>query len=279
MSTDPIIIEPPAPPSEIGRLLAECGLPVSDISPLHPVRFFGIRRGDELAAVAGVELYGPDGLLRSLAVSPRYRGIGLARQLVAHAGQVVASEGVHSLYLLTTTASEYFGRLGFELVSRADAPSAIQATTQFSGLCPSSAVFMRKSVDKKGVSIRLGNTSKQVDGICHSHLNSSLDEHDMTILTPRELELVALGAAMGSNCAPCIDYHIREVKKIGLGEREILEAIRFADKVRQVPANKVLQTALRLLPSAADGFQSAPVAESCGCASSVAVTEKGCGCG
>lgn len=72
----------------------------------------------------------------------------------------------------------------------------------------------------------------------------------MNTLTPRELELVALGAAMGSNCSLCVDYHIRESKRIGLTEQEIYAAIQVADNVRQVPANKALQTAVKLLPSA-----------------------------
>jgi len=100
-----------------------------------------------------------------------------------------------------------------------------------------------------------------------SFSNANLEENNMDGLNPRELELVALGAAMGSNCAPCIEYHIREAKKVGLNEHEILAAIQFADKVRQVPASKVLQTALKLLPSAADNFQLDNAAADCGCAS------------
>lgn len=37
----------------------------------------------------------------------------------------------------------------------------------------------------------------------------------MNDLTPRDLELVALGAAMGSNCVPCIEYHIPQSRKVG----------------------------------------------------------------
>lgn len=69
----------------------------------------------------------------------------------------------------------------------------------------------------------------------------------MNDLTPRERELVALGAAMGSNCVPCIEYHIPEARKTGLTDSQISEAIRLADKVRQVPARKVLNAAERLL--------------------------------
>ena len=75
----------------------------------------------------------------------------------------------------------------------------------------------------------------------------------MSDLSPRERELVALGAAMGSNCVPCVEYHIPEARKVGLTDSEIHEAIRLADKVRQVPARKVLQTSLKLLPTAVNG--------------------------
>lgn len=139
-------IEPISEIREILPLLAECGLPVSDISPSQPLQFFGIRSESGLVAVVGLELYGSVGLLRSLAVAPSRRGHGLGRQLVAFAERVAASQGVDSLFLLTTTAAAFFGKLGYLPASRSTAPPAIQATLQFSGLCPTSAAFLSKSV-------------------------------------------------------------------------------------------------------------------------------------
>lgn len=66
-------------------------------------------------------------------------------------------------------------------------------------------------------------------------------------LASRERELVALGAAMGSNCVPCIEYHVPVARKAGLTDAQIREAIRLADQVRKVPARKVLDAALQLL--------------------------------
>jgi 4-carboxymuconolactone decarboxylase len=66
----------------------------------------------------------------------------------------------------------------------------------------------------------------------------------MADLTPRESELVALGAAIGSNCVPCVEYHIPQARKAGLADAEIRAAIELADKVRQVPARKVLDAAM-----------------------------------
>lgn len=65
-------------------------------------------------------------------------------------------------------------------------------------------------------------------------------------LSARDRELVALGAAMGSNCVPCIEYHIPKAREAGLSDSEISEAIRLSDRVRQVPARKVLEVALRI---------------------------------
>lgn len=64
----------------------------------------------------------------------------------------------------------------------------------------------------------------------------------MSELNIREQELVALGAAIASNCVPCIEYHIPEARRVGLSDTQIREAVRIADKVRQVPARSVLQT-------------------------------------
>ncbi len=86
-------------------------------------------------------------------------------------------------------------------------------------------------------------------------------EDAMKELNPREYELVALGAAIASNCVPCIDYHIPEARKAGLSDAQILEAIQLADKIKQVPARKVVDAAKALLKP------DAPVCQdpACGC--------------
>lgn len=85
------------------------------------------------------------------------------------------------------------------------------------------------------------------------------EDINMTTLSHRDRELVALGAALASNCAPCIEYHVPEARKAGLSDAEISEAIALADKIRQVPANKVLASATAALGA------SAPVAAGAAC--------------
>ena len=73
----------------------------------------------------------------------------------------------------------------------------------------------------------------------------------MNELSFRDRELVALGAALASNCVPCIEYHVGESRKAGLSDTEINDALALADKIRQVPARKVLETARQLTAASA----------------------------
>ena len=98
----------------------------------------------------------------------------------------------------------------------------------------------------------------------------------MSELNNREQELVALGAAIASNCVPCIEYHIPEAGRAGLSDSQIKEAVRIADKVRRVPARMVLETALARIDGAETGVDEAPEAR-CGCEESGQKTDSGCG--
>jgi len=104
------------------------------------------RTGSRLVGTIGLEPCGLAGLLRSLAVAPDVRGhlIGqsLCRRVISHARML----GIERLYLLTTDAERYFARLHFKRIERSEAPSQIQATTQFRSLCPATAVCMARDI-------------------------------------------------------------------------------------------------------------------------------------
>ena len=86
----------------------------------------------------------------------------------------------------------------------------------------------------------------------------------MSQLTHREQSLVALGAALASNCVPCIEFHIPAARRNGLEDGEIESALEIADKVRQVPARAVLEAALaRIGTSTTERTDESSV--SCGC--------------
>ena len=89
----------------------------------------------------------------------------------------------------------------------------------------------------------------------------------MSELNNREQELVALGAAIASNCMPCIEYHIPEARKAGLSNIQIKEAVQIADKVRRVPARTILQTALARIKESPN-VMAETAGAGCGCAES-----------
>ncbi len=128
----------------VKQLLAECELPHQDLTPSHLQHFWTLRDGAMLAGVVGLELHNNVGLLRSLAVPTQHRGKGLGSNLVRKAEAYARLQGVEELYLLTTTADEFFAGLGYEKTDRGSAPGAIRETTEFKSLCPDSAVCMVK---------------------------------------------------------------------------------------------------------------------------------------
>ena len=65
----------------------------------------------------------------------------------------------------------------------------------------------------------------------------------MAELTDRDRELVAIGASIGSNCVPCIAFHVGKAREAGLTADEIEAAVTLAEEVRRVPADLVVNTA------------------------------------
>ncbi len=125
--------------------LREAGLAVDDLEAPGAARLFGAFDGDALVGVVGIEGVDDAVLLRSLAVVDARRGAGYGRALVAFAEREAAAQGVRCLYLLTTTAADFFDRLGYRRIARNEVPRAIAATPQFAMLCPASSTCMAKA--------------------------------------------------------------------------------------------------------------------------------------
>jgi amino-acid N-acetyltransferase len=129
----------------IQSLLERNGLPTADIDPgrdaLSPYVCF---RGDERVGIGGVETYGTDGLLRSVVVEEDARGTGVGTALCEALEERATTAGVERLYLLTTTAGDFFRNLGYDELDRAEVPITVRETSQFADLCPSTAVCLSK---------------------------------------------------------------------------------------------------------------------------------------
>ncbi len=128
----------------VRELLTAAGLPVADLTAAHLVNFWGCDDGANLIGVVGLEVYGTDALLRSLAVALDWQGWGLGAALLAHAEQAAQQRGVQVLYLLTTSAEAFFVRRGYIRIPRETAPPILRQTAEFAALCPASAACMTK---------------------------------------------------------------------------------------------------------------------------------------
>lgn len=130
----------------VTELLEMSDLPIEGVTDQFPEGYAVAAHGDRIVGVAGVERYGPDGLLRSVAVHNARRGFGVGMQLVRERLQWARERKLRDMFLLTTTASSFFNRLGFEQIDRASAPPEMQQAREFAGLCPSTSIAMKMSV-------------------------------------------------------------------------------------------------------------------------------------
>ena len=135
----------------VRRLLADSGLPIDGVEE-NFAGFIVAEEQNDIAGVIGMERYGAAGLLRSAAVSPAARGSGLGSQLVEKLLERASAQGVRDVYLLTTTAEEYFPRFGFVRAARTEAPASLRASREFQGACPDSAILMKHALSAKAAS-------------------------------------------------------------------------------------------------------------------------------
>jgi amino-acid N-acetyltransferase len=141
-----VTLEPPADRLEVVEdLLSTAGLPTDDLRST-PATFYLAMADGEPVAVGGLERHGEVALLRSVAVAPEHRGEGIGTAVCDALAERARSEGVRRLYLLMTTAADFFRARGYERVEREAAPSTIRETAEFGSLCPDDATVMCRSL-------------------------------------------------------------------------------------------------------------------------------------
>ncbi|GAB7017606.1 arsenic resistance N-acetyltransferase ArsN2 [Halostagnicola bangensis] len=129
----------------VKELLNRNDLPVQDLATA-PAEFYYATANGERVGIGGLERYGDTGLLRSVVVEAPKRGQGHGTMLCEAVETTARDNGIETLYLLTTTASEFFAAEGYSIVERPTVPDTIRSTTEFTDLCPSTATCMRKSL-------------------------------------------------------------------------------------------------------------------------------------
>jgi AhpD family alkylhydroperoxidase len=62
-------------------------------------------------------------------------------------------------------------------------------------------------------------------------------------------KLIAVGASVGANCHPCLEYHVGKALEFGIDKNDITEAVNVAKAVRGGATASMDKLALKLLGS------------------------------
>lgn len=127
----------------VAALLTAAALPLGGVDAQFPRGYVVAIDAGAVIGAAGLERHGDAGVLRSVVVEPRARGQGLGQALSADRVAAARDLGLTAVYLLTTTAADFYLRLGFAPCARAEVPAAVAASIEFASVCPASAACLR----------------------------------------------------------------------------------------------------------------------------------------
>lgn len=129
----------------IQRLLVSALLPSRDVGGASQ-RFIVACDGPKLIGCAGLQVAGKDGLVRSMAVHWTRRNAGLGSKLHRRLLFEAVLAGVRTLYVVTTTAEDFFAGHGFRKIAAHEVPPALQASEEFTAFVPGGSTVMSRPV-------------------------------------------------------------------------------------------------------------------------------------
>lgn len=93
---------------------------------------------------------------------------------------------------------------------------------------------------------------------------AAVGEKPPRLYDPAVGELVAIGAAIAANCEACFKYHYGQAQKLGVSREDMACAVTMAQKVKEAPAQAVLDLANRFLGGTTSAAEAgAPPAGTC----------------
>lgn len=129
----------------IKRLLVASLLPSRDVGGASQ-RFIVASEGGRLLGCAGLQVEGQDGLVRSMAVHWTRRNAGLGSRLHRRLLFEAVLAGVRTLYVVTTTAEDFFAGHGFRKVAAKEVPPGLQASEEYTAFVPGGGTVMARPV-------------------------------------------------------------------------------------------------------------------------------------
>jgi arsenate reductase len=173
-------------------LLQQNKLPVSDIGE-HTLLYAFTDDSGSLAGSAGLELFGKQALVRSISVVPSQQHSGIGSLIIKELEDIARQKSIAELYLLTTTADKFFAGHGYSVVNRNDLPESIRQTPEFTSVCPSSAIAMRKQLYEK----------KKILFVCVENSNrSQMSQAFATMLGENKVEAYSAGSKPSGKINP-----------------------------------------------------------------------------
>jgi amino-acid N-acetyltransferase len=127
------------------ELLHDADLPDEGVSD-GLQSFWVAQAGAEVVGAVGLEAYGQTALLRSLVVREDRRRGGLGAALVRRVLREAERMGANRVVLLTSGASEFFSRMGFEPVGTGEVPEAVRLSPGFRSSGPIGATCMGRAL-------------------------------------------------------------------------------------------------------------------------------------
>jgi N-acetylglutamate synthase-like GNAT family acetyltransferase len=124
--------------------LVKAGLPADDIGDPRLLFWRFETFEDVPVGFGGLEIHGADALLRSLVTLPPLRQVGMGAAMIDVLEVEARARSCRTIYLLTTSEADFFGRRGYAPCVRDQVPEAIRTCRQFAELCPASATVMVK---------------------------------------------------------------------------------------------------------------------------------------
>ncbi|MBL0357648.1 MAG: GNAT family N-acetyltransferase [Chitinophagaceae bacterium] len=125
-------------------LLQQHQLPTSDLD--DDKLLYLLMDGEKIIGTAGLEIFEDCALLRSVSVAKEEQGKGYGKIINEKIEMYAKESGIECMYLLTTTAKDFFHRQGYCAIERDAVAVSIKQTAEFLSLCPSSAIVMKKRI-------------------------------------------------------------------------------------------------------------------------------------
>jgi amino-acid N-acetyltransferase len=127
------------------ELLSAAALPVDGLLDCLNTAIVARAEG-RIVGCSALEVYADGALLRSVAVDAGAREQGIGTQVTTAALDLASALGMPAVYLLTTTAEEFFPKFAFVRIARHEVPASVQMSVEFRSACPSTAIVMRRKL-------------------------------------------------------------------------------------------------------------------------------------